>query len=203
MNQGTRHGIAAATGALVVFFSGLGVAATQPVSPGTPVKAQAQYESAYLAAERDVLEAAEKHGVRIRRGEAVYAGNAQVAISAVAIAGSEKFRPGDLLRPTPVHVVVIRSRTVSDVPDGSYVVKFQIRPGATEGSALFTGPDGSVVARRRLLMRTRAQAAAIFPWIYNDTNPVEIPVVTSAHVWHNGHWAVDSYSKFYNVTYYY
>jgi hypothetical protein len=203
MNQSTRYGIAAATATLVVFFSGFGIAATQPASPGTPAKAQALYETPYIAAERQLLEAAEKHGVHVRRGEAVYAGDAQLAIAAVAIAGTEKFRPADFVRPVPVHLVIIRSRTATDVPDGSYVVKFQIRPGATEGIAIFTGPDGYVVARHRLFVRTPAQAAAIFPWIYNDPHPVSIPVVTSTHVWHDGHWAIDCYSKFYNVTYYY
>jgi hypothetical protein len=202
MNDGTRYGIAA-TATLVMFFSGLGIAAPQPVSPGAPMKAQPLYESPAIATERELREAAQKHGIRIREGEAVYAGNGQLTISAVAIAGTQTFRPADFVRPVPVQLVIIKSRTATDVPDGSYVVKFQVRPGATEGSAIFTGPDGSVVARRPLAVRTRAQAAVIFPWVYNDTNPVFIPVITSVHVWHNNHWAVDCYSKTYNVTYYY
>ena len=41
------------------------------------------------------------------------------------------------------------------------------------------------------VIRTREQAAVLFPDVYSGGGPLEIPVITSVHIWQNGKPVVD------------
>ena len=42
------------------------------------------------------------------------------------------------------------------------------------------------MAQRDAVIRTREQAAVLFPDVYSGGGPLEIPVITSVHIWQNG-----------------
>ncbi len=138
---------------------------------------------------KELEQAAVVHRVRIRTGEGVFGGTPQGTISVVALAGIEKYRATDFARGVPIQLVIIKSAGKDPVPNGSYVVKAQFKPGATAGTASYTSSAGVVVARQPLLVRTWAQAAVMFPNEFSDPQPVDIPVVSSVNVVDkNGHW---------------
>jgi hypothetical protein len=131
------------------------------------------------AALREELQAAAKErGVSIDADLMVYAGAASMLIAVAPIKGIEKYGEAEFAKGAPIHLVLVKSAIKSGLPDGSYVVRAQYRPGADSGVAFFTDRGGAVVARRKLLIRTREQAAALFPDSYG---PQAIPVVNSLH----------------------
>jgi hypothetical protein len=145
-----------------------------------------------LAANRKELQAAAKaHGVKIKAEQMVCANLEKTMIVHAPIAGIERYKDADFAAGAPIQLVLIKSTTRGEIPGGSYVVKAQYQPRATNGQAIFTDRNSVVVARRELIIRTWKQSAVLFPDVYNDPGPQEIPVITSTHVWHNNKWSVD------------
>ncbi|HET7232877.1 MAG TPA: hypothetical protein VFJ16_22900 [Longimicrobium sp.] len=64
---------------------------------------------------------------------------------------------------------------------GSYMVKARHAPGASSGTATFVDRSGREVGRSALTIRSWREAAEQFPPLYPDSNPQEIPRVTSGH----------------------
>lgn len=148
----------------------------------------ARHEPAFR---RELLDAAKAHGVSINAEQIGFGGTPVMTVSHAPLVGIEKYRAGDFAKGAPIMLVIFRSSSKSDVPDGSYVVRVTFRPGARSGTALFIDPSGRSVARRRLGVYTRAQAALLFPEVYDNPEPQFIPNITSTHVWHNNKWSVD------------
>lgn len=145
-----------------------------------------------LATARKTLQAAAKaHGVKIKAEQMLYTSVEKITIVHAPIAGIERYTDADFAAGAPIQLMIVKSMTRGDVPSGSYVVKAQYRPQAISGKALFTDRNGTIVARRELIVRTWKQSAVLFPDVYSDPGPQEIPVVTSTHVWHNNKWSVD------------
>jgi hypothetical protein len=142
-------------------------------------------------AKKELQAAAKAHGVKIKPDQMVYAGLEKITIVHAPIAGIEKYKDADFAAGAPIQLVIVKTTTRGGVPSGSYVVKAQYRPRATSGKAIFTAPGGNVVAQQELIIRTRKQSAVLFPDVYTDPGPQEIPVITSTHVWHNNKWSVD------------
>lgn len=143
------------------------------------------------AVDKEFQRAAAAYRVKIRSGEAVSGSASQVTVSAVALAGIEKYRAADFAKGVPIQLVIVKALGKSSVPTGSYLVRAQFTRGAASGSALFVDPAGTVVVRRPLIVTKWAQSGVLFPNVYPSPEPVDIPVITSVHVWHDGHWAVD------------
>ncbi len=98
------------------------------------------------AALREELQAAAKeHGVSIDAGPMVYAGAASSLIAVAPIKGLEKYGEAEFAKGAPIHLVLVKSAIKGGLPDGSYVVRAQYRPGADSGGALFTDRGGAVV----------------------------------------------------------
>jgi hypothetical protein len=142
-------------------------------------------------AEKELRAAAALHKVRIQVKRMISAGTEATTILHAPIQDIERYTDTDFSAGAPVLLMIFKSSVQQAIPNGSYVVKVQHRPGATSGKALFTDTKGTVVAERNLVIRTREQAAVLFPEVYSGPDPVDIPVITSTHVWHTNHWAVD------------
>jgi hypothetical protein len=142
-------------------------------------------------AEKELLAAATEHKVHIQVDRMISASTQTTTILHAPLQGIERYKDADFSAGAKVLLMIVKSSARRAIPNGSYVVKVQHRPGATSGKALFTDTKGTVVAQRNLIIRTREQAAVLFPEVYSGPDPVDIPVITSTHVWHNNHWAVD------------
>lgn len=76
-------------------------------------------------------------------------------------------------------------------PNGAYVVWVRFKPGSKTGSATLVDADGQQVATVEAYSRSPDDIKAVFPGTYDPPPPSNIPNITSTHVWHNNHWAVD------------
>jgi hypothetical protein len=83
----------------------------------------------------------------------------------------------------PILLLIVKSTTKLTIPNGSYVIKARYQPGASSGKVTFTDRNGSVSAERDLIVRTWKQSAILFPGVYTEPTPNEIPNITSTHVW--------------------
>ena len=155
----------------------------------------------------NLLAAAAQHKVTINESQITYVSNGQSAIAHAPLAGIERYGEKEFAKGAAIQLLMIDGKQSLHIPSGSYVVKAQFEQHATDGTALFTDSAGVVVAHQPLLIRSRAQAAVIFPDVY--TEPAGIPVITSTHVWivdkdGKGHWGVDcSGWQPYRTLYYY
>lgn len=140
---------------------------------------------------RELETVARLHGVRIKANQMSYANLEKLTIAHAPIVGIEKYKDADFEAGAPIQLLLVKSTTRGDIPAGSYVVRVQHRPRAASGKALFMDRMGTVVAERKLIIRTWEQSAVLFPDVFSDPGPQLIPVVTSTHVWHNNKWSVD------------
>ena len=145
-----------------------------------------------MSIEKELEQAALQFGVKIRTGEAVFSSDSLSNVAVVALQGIENYRQPDFTKGAPIQLIIVNSST-DDMPSGTFVVKAQFKPHATQGQALFTDQNGKVVAARPMLLRTWEQANILFPEIYvlPQPQPEDLPVISSTHIWHNGHYAVD------------
>jgi hypothetical protein len=135
-----------------------------------------------LATTKKELQAAAKaHRVKIELGQVIYGSFANITIVLAPIAGIEKYKDADFEMGAPIHLVIVKSTKKGEIPNGAYVVKAQHGLRATSGKAIFTDSTGTVVARRNLIVRTAKQSAVLFPEVYSDSDPQNIPHVTSWH----------------------
>lgn len=131
-----------------------------------------------VSAKKELQAAAKAHGVKIKVNQMVYASLEKVTIVHVPLAGIEKYKDADFAAGAPLQLMIVKSTMRGDIPSGSYVVKAQYRPGATSGSAIFTDRTGIVVTQRELIVRTRKQSAVLFPEVYSEPEPQQIPNIT-------------------------
>jgi hypothetical protein len=160
---------------------------TSDLSPGFEKSIACVMETA----KSELQAAAKAHGVRIRLNEMVYATLAKTTVVHVPIEGIEKYKEADFEVGAPIQLLLVKSATRGDIPSGSYVVKVQHRRRATSGKAFFTDRTGTVVAQRKLIIRTWKESAVLFPDVYSDPGPQLIPNITSTHIWRNNRWMVD------------
>ena len=144
--------------------------------------------NALTAAQKELRDAAAAHKVSIQTDRMAYASDQRTTIVHAPISGIERYGDSDFAAGAPIQLLVIGSSARLGIPSGSYVVKAQYSPGAISGHAIFTDSKGTVVARKDLIVRTRAQAVVLFPGLFPETTdgePLELPNITSTHVWIN------------------
>jgi hypothetical protein len=134
------------------------------------------------AATRELRSIAQRHDVKIREGHVSFTTDGFATISHAPLVGIEDYTDADFAAGVPIQVIAIASTEPINLPQGSYLVKARFQPGATEGQALFIGAGGEVAAQRKIVVRTQAETANLFPEVYSNP-PDSIPVVTSTHVW--------------------
>lgn len=168
---------------LVLYLASIILGSASGISANLP-----QSTSVLATAKEEILEAAAAHRVSVQVDRTAFAGDSGTTIVNVPIKGIEKYRDRDFAAGAPIQLLVITSRARFSIPNGSYVVKVKFSPGATAGQVMFTNSKGAVVARKELIIRTRDQAAILFPGVYPETSnggPQEIPNITSTHIWVN------------------
>jgi len=147
------------------------------------------------SAEKELLDAAKAHKVKIRAEQMISASNRTTTISHAPIDGIQRYGDDDFAKGAALLLLIIHSSTPQAVLNGSYTVKVQHQRGATSGEALFIDQKGAIVARRPLILRTQEQSAVLFPDVYSGGTdgggPLGIPNITSIHHWGNGHVTVD------------
>ncbi|HEY8208400.1 MAG TPA: hypothetical protein VIG99_13010 [Myxococcaceae bacterium] len=167
--------------------------------PGSSPNFQNAVTQAEKAAGDELHAAAAAHGVTIQEDRSIYSSVGGVTLLHAPLAGINAYGDDDFSAGAPIQLLIVHSGNTQGLPDGSYVVKAQHEPGATEGQAIFIGADGAEAGRRTLLIRTAEQAAVLFPGPYGGGGgggPAEIPNITSTHVFIIGkdgklHEAVD------------
>lgn len=165
--------------------------------PGSSPNFQSAVTQAEKAADDELHAAAAAHGVTIQEDRSIYSIVGGVTLLHAPLAGISAYQDADFSAGAPIQLLIVHSGNTLGFADGSYVVKAQHEPGATEGQAIFIGADGAEAGRRTLLIRTAEQAAVLFPEPYGGGGgPAEIPNITSTHVFILGkdgklHEAVD------------
>jgi hypothetical protein len=160
-----------------------------PVAVAQPKAAEARTSEVLLATDRaleaarqELLDAAKAHKVSIQADRIAYVSDGKTTIVHAPLAGTSRYKEADFAAGVPILLVMIKSTMRLRIPNGSYVVKAQYRPGATSGKAIFTDRNGTVSAQRDLLVRTWKQSGVLFPSTYTDPEPVGIPNITSTHI---------------------
>lgn len=151
-------------------------------SPGVTAQAGAsgaRVSGDVVAARQELLAAAKEYKVAIQESRIAYVddGRARFAHAPIPIPKNANFAAG-----VPVMLVSVKSTTKLGIPNGSYLVKAQYRAGSTAGKALFTDRKGIVSVQRELIVRTWEQSAILFPSIFSDPKPAEIPNITSTEI---------------------
>lgn len=133
---------------------------------------------------RASLSAAKAHKVSIQADQIAYINDGTTTIVHAPIAG---IRNADFAAGAPVLLVMVKSTARFGIPNGSYVVKAQYRAGATSGRVVFIDRKGAVSAQRSLFIRTWEQSAVLFPTVFTDPQPAEIPNITSVETFWDVH----------------
>ena len=140
-------------------------------------------DEALSAARKELLDAAKAHNVHIQVDQILYARDGKTTIAHAPIAGIEKYRSADFASGAPIILMIVKSTLKLAVSNGSYVARAQYQPDATSGTVTFIDRNGTVSARRDLIIRTWKQSAVLFPGMYTEPMPVdEIPNITSVHI---------------------
>lgn len=136
------------------------------------------------AATNELVTTARRHRVAIRTEHVSFSTDGSVVVAHVPLEGIERYTDADFAVGAPIQIIYVASPYGINLPEGSYLVKAQFQAGATEGTALFIGDNGTTAAQRKITISDRVQAAAVFPDVYSDS-PAAIPVVTSTHFFVN------------------
>jgi len=139
-------------------------------------------DNALSAAKKELLDAARAHRVSIQVERVVYASDGETTIVHAPIVGIERYKPADFATGTPILLMIVRSTVKLAISNGSYVVRAQYELGATSGRVSFMDRNGSVSAQRDLIVRTWKQSGILFPGVYTEPMPNEIPNITSTHI---------------------
>jgi hypothetical protein len=135
------------------------------------------------AANKELIVAAKVHGVGIKANQMLCMGLQEMIVVHAPLIEIERYGAADFEAGAPILLLIVKSTTKGVMSDASYVVSAQHQPGATTGTAIFTDRSGTAVAKRDLIVRTREQAALLFPDVYSEPGPAGIPVITSGHAW--------------------
>jgi hypothetical protein len=165
------------------------------------------------SASKDLRTIAAKHKVRIDEKQMSFFTTDAFTIAHAPVVGLERYTEDAFAAGAPIQAILVNSAKPARVPNGTYLVKAQFQPGAKTGKALLIAANGTLVAQLDLIVRTRRELANIFPDVYS-TPLVDIPVITSTHVWLGnqahigetgpyGHWGVDCMSSSNGPTLYY
>jgi hypothetical protein len=152
-------------------------------TPGLSRKFDKATSTAVDAAKKELIVSAKAHGVSIKPNQMLYMSLQEMIVVHAPLVEIERYKAADFAAGAPILLMIVKSTAKGVIPDGSYVVKAQHQRRATTGTAIFSDRTGTIVARRDLIVRTRGQAAVLFPDVYSDPGPVEIPVITSGHAW--------------------
>jgi hypothetical protein len=149
----------------------------------TPISANFNQatDHALASAKRELLDAARAHRVSIQIDRMLYASDGKTTIVHAPLTGIERYRSADYERGAPILLMIVTSTMRLAVPNGSYVVRAHYQSEATSGKVTFTNRSGTVSAERDLIVHTWKQSAALFPGVYTDPTPAEIPTITSIH----------------------
>jgi hypothetical protein len=131
------------------------------------------------------------HGHKIPDGLATYAHFGDTAIAHAPLDGIAGYTADDFRAGVLIMAIVIEETTPGRVPNGAYVVQARFEPGAATGVATYFDAEGRAVASVPAQSHTPDQINAVFPGTYDPPPPSNIPNITSTHVWHNNHYAVD------------
>jgi len=152
------------------------------------------------SASKDLQAIGAKHKVQLREKQISFFTAGALTIAHTPVVGIERYTEDTFAAGAPILVILVNSAKPSRVPNGTYLVKAQFRPAAQTGKALLVAANGTVVDQLDLIVRTRRELANVFPDVYS-TPLVDIPVITSTHVWvgdqnwigdqNHGHWGVD------------
>jgi hypothetical protein len=157
-------------------------AQTETTAGRTSTNFNRSTDNALAAAKKELLDAARAHRVGIQVERMVYASDGETTIVHAPIMGIERYRPADFAAGTPILLMIVRSTIKLAISNGSYVVRAQYQSGATSGKVSFTDRNGTVSAQRDLIVRTWKQSSILFPGVYTEPMPNEIPNITSTHV---------------------
>jgi hypothetical protein len=152
-------------------------------------------DNTLAGAKKELLDAASAHRVSIQADRMLYVSDGATTILHAPITGIERYRASDFEAGAPILLLIVKSTVRLAIPNGSYVVRAQYQSAASSGKATFTDRNGTVSAQRDLIVRTWKQSGILFPGVYTDPIPNEIPNITSTHFWiiKNGvkKWYVD------------
>jgi hypothetical protein len=154
-----------------------------PAGAGAPIsEARAFSELASVAA---------AHGHKIPDGLVTYAHFGNTVVAHGPLAGIGGYTEADFKAGVPIMAVLVAEPTPGRVPNGAYVVWVQFDPGSDTGIATYVDRDGHVAASVPAYSRTPDAIRQVFPNVFNPPPPMDIPDITSTHVWYGNHWAVD------------
>jgi hypothetical protein len=131
------------------------------------------------------------HGHKIPDGLATYAHFGDTTIAHAPLDGIAGYSDADFQAGVLIMAIVIDEPRPGRVPNGAYVVQVKLEPGSATGVATYFDAEGHAVASVPAQSRTPDQINAIFPGAYDPPPPANLPNITSTHVWHNNHYAVD------------
>jgi hypothetical protein len=182
------------TSCLALWVTADGSSSASAASPSSPSESKAFEQLAAVAA---------AHGHKIPDGLATYAHFGDTSIAHGPLDGIAGYTDADFQAGVLIMAIVVNEPTPGRVPNGAYVVQARFEPGARDGMATYFDAQGRAVASVPAHSRTPDEINAAFPGAYDPPPPSEIPNITSTHVWHNDHYAVDCAGwQPYHVVYY-
>jgi len=130
------------------------------------------------------------HNASIPKGLKTYAHFGDSVVAHAPLAGIDAYTEADFAAGVPIMALFVQE-SGGRFPSGAYLVKVQFEPGSDTGTAVLLDGTGHVVSK--VIAHSLAPDAinGVFPKTYDPPPPVNIPNITSTHVWHNNHWAVD------------
>jgi hypothetical protein len=130
------------------------------------------------------------HNASIPKGVNTYAHFGKSVIAHAPLAGIGAYTEADFAAGVPIMALFVEEDG-GRFPSGAYIVKVKIEPGSDTGRATLLDAAGHEVASTEAYVRAPDDINAVFPNTYDPPPPVNIPNITSTHVWHNNRWAVD------------
>lgn len=173
----------------VVAATGLALTLTARSTPAATAAACGDGEATALA---QLAKLAQTAGSKIVSGTVTYTHVGPTVLAHAPLDSINQLTADDLARGAAIMAIYVHGDPEGRVPDGAYVIRAEFAPGADHGKVTYLDAAGAPVATVDALMRDRAQINDVFPGTYDDPpTPSNLPVITSTHVWHNNHWAVD------------
>lgn len=131
------------------------------------------------------------HGATLSPGLRTYAHFGSTVIAHAPLDGIGAYTDADFEAGAPILALTVDAATPGAVPNGTYLLRVRIKPGAAAGQVALVDAAGALVATGKAVVRSADEINGIFPRSYEPLPPLGIPNITSTHVWHNNQWAVD------------
>lgn len=149
-------------------------------------------QAAVTTMKEQLVAVAEKRGLEVRPEQVTYATLGSSFMVHAPPADADKHSEEEFARGVDVTVIYVGGTEHSLLPRGFYVVRAIVPMGAEQGKAQFIDASGEIVATSPLYVRSRDQEVAFFPEPPGP-GPVQIPNITSTHIFRNGQKYVDCY----------